>query len=194
MQRQHIAAVYSPGASDKDAYSSPVSRAQRCSHRVHRPPPDVHRTEGTHPGLGAQGLGGWMSGLQPWSPGDIHWALWATHQSHSLTQGQLPRDTPAAPLRGPLSRGGFWVGPSRGVRRQPAHQTPSEAGSVLGRGPLCRRARPSHHGHDLQGGRLEPADLPLEGLGGLDAAQPGHRGQGQPGAGAGSLAQPPAAP
>ena len=98
-----VAGVYSPGASDKDAYSNPVSRAQRCSHRGHRPAPDVHRTEGTRPGLGAQGLGGGTSGLQPRSPGDVHWALWAMRPESQPNPG--PTRPESQPNPGPTCPG-----------------------------------------------------------------------------------------
>lgn len=85
------------------------------------------------------------------------------------------------------SHGGRARPPLRPWEGPPCRHTPSPASSgrwlLLDRGSLPGPG--SHGGHDLEGPRLEPAHLPPQRPGGLDAAQPGLRGQGGPGAGRG---------
>lgn len=65
----------------------------------------------------------------------------------------------------------------RVLRRTASLGTP---GPCAAREALSRLPWASHHRHDPECRRLEPLDLSLQGLGGLDAAQFGYWGQGWP--------------
>ena len=89
-----------------------VSIHLECLTRTHIPaqflePPAPQRAAP----IPGSGLRAWEAGRQACNPGVLETVSTGPRgrrtQSHSLTRGDTPRDTPAAPLGGPLSKGGF---------------------------------------------------------------------------------------